>query len=184
MNENPNEPPPKPRADWMAWSLQLLFGLVVGSCGGWLIWGHLLDLRFVTIDQWPGIISGVALFVGALASRRGDRMWFRSSVFDSEPPAQSPASKAASFVIGSYGVLLFCLTLFSHLPRTESRSGSSIFVLLLIGGFIAFLVIHALRTDTAYSRYGAIDREESPLAFWLYVAFGTLSVLYILVTLL
>lgn len=185
MNENQDKPARKPRADWMAWSLQLLFGCIVGACLGYLVWGRMMRLGLVAIGQWPGIITGTALFVGAITSRRGDRTWFRPSLFDPEPPPQSPASKAASFVIGSYGVLQFCLTLFSHLRRAGSRSGFSglVVALVLFGGFIAFLVIHALRTDTAYtfSNDGPIHREESPFAFWLYVAFGTLSVFSILV---
>lgn len=187
MTENQDMPPRKPRADWMAWSLQLLFGCIVGACLGYLVWGRMIRLGLVTIAEWPGIITGTALFVGAITSRRGDRTWFRSSLFDPEPPPQSPASKAASFVIGSYGVLQFGLTLFSHLRRPVSRSESLGLdvALILFGGFIAFLVIHAIRTGIAYtySDDGPIHREESPFAFCLYVALGTVSVFSILVEL-
>lgn len=186
MNEHQDKTPQRPRADWTAWSLQLVFGLIVGACIGSFIWGRMLRLDMIGRDQWPGIVFSVALVVGAITSRRGDRAWFRASLFDPEPPPQSPASKAASVVIGSYGILLFGLTLLNHLgtvQRADSRSGFfaiNVFQL-FVGGIIAFLVIYALRTDRACHKYGFFTREDEPLAFWLYVGSGVLSVFYIAV---
>lgn len=185
MNESQGKPP-KPRADWTAWSLQLVFGLIVGACIGYLIWGRMLHLDMIGREQWPGIVFSVALVVGAITSRRGDRAWFRASLFDPEPPPQNPASKAASVVIGSYGVLLFGLTLLNHLSgtfRARRHSGSSAidFAMLLLGGIIAFLVVYALRTDRACHKFGFFNREDEPLTFWLYVGSGIVSVFSIAV---
>lgn len=181
---NSHDPPPRPpRADWTAWGLHFVFGFVVGGCGGYLIWGQMLRMGFSDFDGWPGFILSTALFVGAITSRHGDRVWWGRSVFDPEPHRQSPASKAASTLIGSYGVLLFCLTGFRHLPQTRGSAGFSggDVASLVIAAFIACLVIVALRTDTLFGRRESITREESPLLFWLHVAAGSVGVFYLVI---
>ena len=99
----------KPKADWLGWWIQLIFGIVVGSllgCAlaskgryspGWWLDGNLV---------FPFVI-GAGLITGAIASQFGDRLWmenFSKFVFpdDSDIP-QSNLSKICSILIGITG---------------------------------------------------------------------------------
>ena len=149
----------------------------------------MMRMELIARDQFPIVIISVSLFGGAITSSLGDRAWFSSTLFSPDPPPQSPASRASSRIIGGCGVLLFLFAVFSHLSGGSgsvpwsSFPGIDVF-LLLIDGFVAYWVVYALRTGTAYTLYQGIERHKSPLEFWLYVTFGALSVVGILVKLL
>jgi hypothetical protein len=53
-------------------------------------------------------------------------------------------------------------------------------VLLLLAAVPGWLLVRALRTGTGYWRFGAIDRDETPLYFWIYVFVNGLLVVWIL----
>jgi len=53
-------------------------------------------------------------------------------------------------------------------------------LLLLVAVLPGFLVIHALRTGTGFWRFGMIDREETPLIFWVYVLLNGVAALSML----
>lgn len=177
----PTEPPHQRGADWLAWSLQLLLGLLVGASIG-----ALAAERLLAREALPIFLAGSSLLGGGIHSYLGDRVWFPRSIYDSEPPAQSKASRCASWIIGGVGALLCLVALLEPTPRRLSWrmsfadverltfSGYDTFYL-LCGLFTGLLVLLALRTDRAYSVSMFIDRYEQPLAFWLYIIFGTLA---------
>lgn len=181
-----NSPDPSPgprRADWTAWGLHFAFGFIIGGCGGYLIWGQMLRFGISVFDSWAGFTFSTALFVGAIASRHGDRVWWGHSVLDPEPHRQSPVSKAVSTLVGAYGILLFCLTLFRQLPQAQGPSGftGGDVASLALAAFMACVIIVALRTDTLFGGQESVSREESPLVFWLHVASGTVIVFYLVI---
>jgi hypothetical protein len=97
------------RADWLAWSLQAIVGLLVGGLFGFHFSdpGHrLFAIRHVSVFVW-----GVALFGAALASYYGDCLWFaflwlREREFSLEHPRRSSASRIASALVGLIGLAL------------------------------------------------------------------------------
>lgn len=144
----------------------------------------MVRLRLIDAGQWPLVTVAVALFVGAISSHRGDRMWFRPSVFDPEPPPRSKASGTVSTIIGSVGGVLFALAIFWHVSAVSpsshhvSLTGAGAFLLLFPAAF-AFLVIRALQTG----RILVVDRDEQPLWFWCSVALSSLGLLASLLSL-
>ena len=95
--------PMKGRADWIAWSLQLIAGFVVGAVIGLAVCreGNLRS------DEIIGFTLGAGLVVAAVASHYGDELWLGSDSYRVVPPdefPQSSASRVASLVIGVIGV--------------------------------------------------------------------------------
>jgi hypothetical protein len=96
------------RADWLAWSLQFIFGLIVGTFfgfgiiakshrrgGGW----------WLASEQVSIFLSGAALIGAGLASYYGDRLWLGSSyrVIPPDDMKQSRISRIISIVTGTLG---------------------------------------------------------------------------------
>lgn len=68
----------KPGADWLAWILHFLFGLVVGVVAGWCLANPGLrgyDLRWLEWEHYPAFLSGCALIAACLGSLYGERLW-------------------------------------------------------------------------------------------------------------
>lgn len=104
----------KKNADWMAWSLQFIVGLVVGAILG------LRALREPELIPRQGaafFILGTALIGGALASIYGDQLWIGESyrVIPPDAPEQSGTSRTVSMIIALTGGL--CLLGAVVLPR-------------------------------------------------------------------
>lgn len=110
------------RADWLAWSLQFLFGSLVGASLICLPWASRHGHRFIGIPfsargASPAFSSllglGGALIGGALASWFGDRFWFGGAFRISPPdePEHSIASRTASLVVGLVGGVLVLIAL-------------------------------------------------------------------------
>ena len=107
-----------PKADWLAWVLQFIFGGVVGLVLGFYAIScrshyyatgssYLLESR----DVMPFLI-GASLLGGALASYFGDRLWMEDRVIPNDPVPQSHNSFALSVTIGAVGVgLMGCAIL-------------------------------------------------------------------------
>lgn len=64
-------------------------------------------------------------------------------------------------------------------PRVPEPSPLDFSLALVLALFI-WLLVHALRTGTALSRYGIIYREEAPTWYWLYVALTSSTVTYLI----
>jgi predicted membrane protein len=102
------------RADWLAWSLQFLFGLVVGALFSLLfIRGGRRSIPLIAGETSPTFILGAALIGAALASHYGDQLWLGDSyrVIPPDKPRHSPASLRASLVVGSIGGFLVLIAL-------------------------------------------------------------------------
>ena len=109
-------------ADWFAWILQFILGLVVGALLGFA----LLYLKFgrrrgggspifkIAPDQASTFVWGVALIVAGLASLRGDRLWMGSSYNEmlSDDTKHSRVSRIISIVTMVLGSILVLVALF------------------------------------------------------------------------
>src|SRR4051794_38298407 len=108
-------PLPMPKgADWLAWSMQFVAGLVVGSFVGLLFHpGGAHSIPLLKSETWPEFMLGVALLGAGLGSYYGDVMWIGSSyrVVPPDEMQHSVASRRASFFVGACGVIriLFAL---------------------------------------------------------------------------
>lgn len=108
--------PVKNSADWLAWTLQFLLGLVAGVIVGA---GIILRSR-VGFSMQAGILAaylcGAALIGGALASYYGDRLWLGHSTRIIAPNSlrQSSTSRVASMATGAAGAALVVGAFLKH----------------------------------------------------------------------
>jgi hypothetical protein len=174
-----------PHTDWLAWSMQLALGFLVGCGAGFPVARIMWDCGFISFDQMFLVIAGGALGCGAFASYYGDRAWMKSSIFDPPAPLITESGRKWSKIIGGFGVALVFLTIGIHLISVGWPSGGSssmkfsLFTLVL-AAVPGFLLFHALRTGTGFWRFGTLDREETPLFFWIYVFVLALGVFCLL----
>ena len=108
----------KTGADWLAWALQFIAGLLVGLLFGLAILGSRRGSRSYWLEQEfvPLFLAGSA-FVGAgLASWHGDRLWLRRSYRLVRPDGvmHSRASRTASLMTAVAGGLLVVRAIFHH----------------------------------------------------------------------
>jgi hypothetical protein len=102
------------RADWLAWSLQCLLGLVVGALFSVIfIGGGRRSIPLIAREHSPTFILGTALIGAALASHYGDQLWLGDSyrVIPPDKPRHSLASLRASLTVGCIGGLLVLIAL-------------------------------------------------------------------------
>jgi hypothetical protein len=102
------------RADWLAWSLQFLLGLVVGGVLSVIfIRGGRRSIPLIAREDAPLFMLGAAFIGAALASHYGDALWLGNSYRVSPPdkPRHSLASVWASRVVGLIGGLLVLVAL-------------------------------------------------------------------------
>jgi hypothetical protein len=177
----PNEMPNKPPTDWLAWSLQMALGFVVGFGASFPIARLLFRFGLISFDQMFLAMVGGAICCGAFASYYGDRAWIKPSFFDSPEPPRTEQGRKWSIMTGILGGSLVFISIGMHLitaggPSGRPSSGGFSFFTLLLAAIPAFLLFHALRTGTGFWRFGTLDREETPLLFWIYVAAMALGV--------
>lgn len=173
---------PNPRADWFAWILHFIVGLLVGASLGWFMAMKMLDSDLLGLENLITCIGGVALVIGAASSHFGNRLWIRSGTFEMEEPPRSRASGLASLVIGITGAVLVVVSVVLHLDEALPAMGKWHFdftdaavlpvVALLIG-----LLVYALRTDTLITPYAVIDRYEHPVLFWFFLTLEVVSLI-------
>jgi len=158
------------RVGWLAWWLQLGVGFLAGSGVAYEV-GHLLFGGSLT-DRFLLMPAGGGLVCGALTSFYGNRAWMAPSVFSAGEPAPPRKARAASFLIGAFGIALVVLVLIRHLAavaRSDHKSSIGFDAFLLLVAFVpGFLLVHTLRTGTGFWRFGIVDREETPLMFRVY----------------
>ena len=181
--------PSEPRTDWLAWSLQFVLGLFVGGIASSVIGPRMIRLHFIGLEEMHLVIAGIALFGGAIASYRGDDTWVTRSALDPERPPPSNKCRTCSIAVGSVGAAIFAYAVICHLSTAGWSGGHSSLsvsevILLMLGVFLAYLLVRAFRTGTAFWAFGTIDRDQAPFIFWLWVASACLTVLYLLVRLL
>jgi protein-S-isoprenylcysteine O-methyltransferase Ste14 len=159
--------------DWFAWALQFALGLVVGCGVGFKIAQLFVRSHFADFDQMPIIIVAVGLCCGAFTSFLGNRAWLAPSIF---MKAESPPPQIArkySVLLGCVGAVVLMLILIQNgantTLRTQMSSSMEVF-LLLIATVPAFMLIQAMRKGTGFWLFGNLDREETPLLFWVYVS--------------
>ena len=185
VNTAANQEHYKPRTDWLAWSLQLALGFVVGFGASFPIARLLFRSGFISFDQMFLAMVGGAFCCGAFASYYGDRAWMRPSVFDSPGPPRTEAARKWSTIIGCLGGLLVFVPIGMNLvagggPSAGSSPGRFSVFTLLLAAVPGFLLFHALRTGTGFWRFGTLDREETPLFFWIYVSVMAIGVFCLL----
>jgi hypothetical protein len=176
---------PKPQTDWLAWSLQLALGLFVGACVGFSVARLLIRFGLTSFDQMLPVTAGVAFCSGAFCSFHGDRAWMPRSIFAGAEPPRTEKARSCSITIGSFGAALVLLPVALHLMTADrsgdaSSSGGFGIFRLALASIPGFLVIHALRTGTGIWRFGILDREETPLFFWIYVFVNAAAVMCLL----
>ena len=167
------------RVEWLAWGLQLLVGFCLGCGVGYQVWRLLFRAN---LNEMLLFMAGGGLVCGAFTSFYGNRAWMGRSIFLAREPAPPSKARACSLIVGAGGVAVVLLTLFDHMiavARREHGSASAGFhaFLLLVALVPGFLLVHALRTGTGFWRFGIIDREESPLIFWVYVLLNGVATL-------
>ena len=96
----------KRRANWLAWSLQFIFGLVIGGLVGVgvLMRRNSVNLFWMSPNLVPYFLIGAALLGAGLASHYGDRLWLDDYIIPQESPKQSNLSRNCSFLAGAVGV--------------------------------------------------------------------------------
>ena len=184
-NTTANQKQDKPRTDWLAWSLQMALGFLVGFGASFPIARILFRSGFISFDQMFLAMVGGALCCGAFASYYGDRAWMRPSIFEVSGAPRTEQARKWSIITSLLGGSLIFVPIGMHLiatgwPSSRPSSGGFRFFTLLLAAVPGFLLFHALRTGTGFWKFGILDREETPLFFWIYVAVMALGVFCLL----
>jgi O-antigen/teichoic acid export membrane protein len=95
----------KPGADWLAWTLQFVFGLLVGAGSGVYFLSRFGRSRDIESPEFMTFIGGAALVGAALASLYGDWLWLGDSyrVIPPQDMQHSDVSKIISVLTGVIG---------------------------------------------------------------------------------
>ena len=114
-------------ADWLAWSLQFVVGLVVGAFIGLAIISRSRSFGgglWLVSEQVSTFICGMALIGGGLASFFGDQLWVGSTyrVIPPDGIKHSSASRIVSVVTGVLGGILALTSVLQHFG-SEAASG-------------------------------------------------------------
>jgi len=104
------------KADWLGWSLQFMFGSLIGALLGFVaISRRPTYIRHsgwsVTDEVVTHFIIGAALLGGAIASHYGDRLWTEYRVIPPDGPDQSSFSVLLSVLAGAAGVALMAFAI-------------------------------------------------------------------------
>jgi len=171
----------KPRTDWLAWSLQMALGFVVGFGASFRIARLLWSTCFISFDQMFVTMAGVGICCGAFASYYGDQAWLGSWVFDPPGPVRTEQAQKWSIFTGIFGGFLVLAPIGIHLATGTGRSTGSSWELriftLVLAAIAGLVIFHGLRNGTGFWRNATPVREEAPLCFWLCLAFMAIGLL-------
>lgn len=178
---------PESNPDWIAWTMQLVFGAVVGFGIGFVIARLLWRSGFIGADQILAVIGGIGMCCGAFTSLHGDRAWLMPSIFSVAEPRPARQARLCSMIIGMVGVACVIVPVLTHVftvgwPTRGSGSVEIRIFALLIASVPGFLLVYALRTGSGVWALGFIDREQTPLLYWAFVLINAVAVLCILST--
>ena len=181
--------PPEPRDDWTAWSLHFLAGVVAGGIAGMFLGFRMIRYAFIGGTELLLAIAGIAIFGGAIASYRGEDTWTMRSALDPQRPQQGRRCRAWSKALGGGSAALVAGAVIWHLWTAGWAGGHFSWsigevILLLLGVFVAYLVVRALRTGSGWWIFGPPDRDDASFSFWLWVAGAGLVLLYLVVRIL
>jgi len=111
----------KPKADWLSWILQLIFGCFAGAGIGLVAvgkgWNHPYFYGRNGSGSWleggdiPLFVIGMGLFMGASFSNAGNSVWAPRDSINPDKINQSKASKLLSLLIGitGLGLMIFAV---------------------------------------------------------------------------
>jgi hypothetical protein len=104
-------------ANWMGWTLQLIFGAILGSALGMSVVSRRYGgASWMIPDAIPIFVTGCGLLIGAISSHWGDRLWMGDNyiLFPPDGPDQNWMSTAISIVIGLAGCACISFALLLH----------------------------------------------------------------------
>ncbi len=103
-------------ADWLAWSLQFILGLIVGVVVGAVLISRRHQGFWMASEFIPVYLLGTALIGAALASYYGDRLWLGSSyrIIPADGIRHSSNSRVVSITTGVMGGLLSLVAVLKH----------------------------------------------------------------------
>lgn len=106
----------KRNADWFAWVLQFVFGLIVGAFIGYSIASN-KNRQGLLPDQTTSFTWGVALLFAGLASHYGDRLWLFSSqhIVPTDGVANNRTSLIVSILSAALGLALIVVAVLRNL---------------------------------------------------------------------
>ena len=185
----PNCDQTKPSTDWLVWFLHFIFGCLPGFGVGFIIASKMARFHFIDFNQTIYVMAGLALCGGAFTSFHGNRAWMMPSIFDVMEPPPTKKSCTCSIIIGIIGGGLVFLPIILNInggvwPSNPSSSMEFRIISLLIAAIPGSLLVHSLRTGSSFWGFGTVDRDETPLYFWIYVVLNAFALLCILLTLL
>jgi len=93
----------QPEADWLAWALQFVFGMLVGGVVAWgIAMGGRYSRGWTHAESLPVWVAGLMLLGGGAAACWGDRMWMgRSDWCDRKPKHTAFSLGLARMALGS-----------------------------------------------------------------------------------
>ncbi len=175
-------PPRRTQAggDWLAWFVPLLFGMTIGALAGCWLFTEMFRFHSVDLGQMALVIGGGSLCGGGFSLCRGKSGWMAPSPFMPAEPAPGRFRRKCGMLLGVIGVQLVFLAIgLFHMSGTDSFLHSSSmdwgFKLFFLPFWVilVWLTIKSLRTGRVSWRSRNVDREETPLLFWLYMVLAS-----------
>lgn len=175
----------EPETDWLAWALHLVAGVFVGASVGLLIGFRMVRFGYISEAQILAVAAGVGLVCGGYTSRRGERAWTPRSLFDWAEPYRGGRARASSLAITAVGVVLIAIPLLfgrhsagaGSEEHSSSKPGAIRLILAILPGFLLY---NAWRNGTGFWELGFVDRDQTPLLFWIYVTLNVVALICLL----
>ena len=107
----------KTAANWLAWTLQGICGLVVGAVAGLVLISRGRAGLWVPPELIPQFVLGTGLVGAGLAARYGDRLWMGDSylLIPPDEPAQSNFSDWLAWFLVAAGIATCTVTVLKEL---------------------------------------------------------------------
>ena len=165
-----SSPLQKPRTDWFAWSLHLVCSLLLGGLLGVAVASVFWRKRVSDYTQIGMLILGVSLIMGATTSFKGNRAWFKPSIWDEQDSPRTRLANALSLVLGLLGAMNLTGAIGRFLVEPppfafhiRTRAGHVVAIMGLL-----YVLIQALRARTLFCfGIARFSNDDSPWVFWL-----------------